>query len=132
VWQGYGDVLFGLGRNTEAVQAYQRAVDLSLDTWSVRNNFGAHLRMIGQDSAAVEQFRSSLAQNPKQVVPLSQIPPALIAMGRYEEAERLADSIIVVANAPPIMLWLRSVADSAIRVHAPPGSIRIGLRAPGR
>ena len=130
VWQGYGDVLFGLGRNSEAIDAYDRAIDLSLDTWSVRNRFGAHLRVIGQDSAAVDQFQKSLRQNPNQVIPLSQIPPALIAMGRYEEAKRIADSIIVVANAPPIMLWLRSVADSAIRTHAAAGSIRIGLRAP--
>ncbi len=127
VQQVYGDMLFNQGRRADAIAAFRRAIDLAPEPWRPRNLLAQKLRMIGDDKDAVMLLRASLADDPREIQTLAALPPALIGAGRYEEAKRLADSIIVAENAPPLMVQMSRLADSAMKVNAPPGSVRVGV-----
>ncbi len=127
VQQVYGDMLFNQGHRVEAITAFRRAIDLAPEPWRPRNLLAQKLRTIGDDKDAVMLLRASLADDPRQIQTLAALPPALIGAGYYEEAKRLADSIIVAEDAPPLMVQMSRLADSAMKVNAPPGSIRIGI-----
>ncbi len=127
VQQVYGDMLFNQGHRAEGIAAFRRAIDLAPEPWRPRNLLAGKLRVIGDDKDAVMLLRASLADDPRQIQTLAALPPALIGAGLYAEAKRLADSIIVAEHAPPLMVQMSHIADSAMKVNAPPGSIRIGV-----
>jgi protein O-mannosyl-transferase len=127
VQEAYGDMLFRQRRVADAIAAFRRAIDLAPEGWRPRNYLAARLRMIGDDSDAVMLLRASLRDDPRQIATMAQLAPALLGAGRYAEAKQLADSIIVTENAPPIMVQMSRLADSAMKVNAPPGSMRIGI-----
>jgi len=127
VQQVYGDMLFSQGRAAEAIAAFRRAIDLAPESWRPRNYLAERLRMIGDDSDAVMLLRASLAEDPRQITTIAALAPALLGAGHYAEAKYLADSIVVAENAPPLMVQMSRLADSAMKVNAPPGSIRIGI-----
>jgi tetratricopeptide (TPR) repeat protein len=127
VQQVYGEMLFSQGRAADAIAAFRRAIDLAPQSWRPRNNLAERLRMIGDDSDAVMLLRASLAEDPRQITTIAALAPALLGAGHYAEAKHLADSIVVAENAPPIMVQMSRLADSALKVNAPPGSIRIGI-----
>jgi hypothetical protein len=130
VQRAYGEALFDIGQPRDGVQAYVRSIQWAPEPWFVRNGLSRRLRMIGDDAAALEQLRESLRQRPGQREATAELAAALLGVGRYAEARRLADSVIVVDNAPPIMVWLRQLADSAAAVGAPPGTVKLGVRGP--
>ena len=127
VQQVYGDMLFSQGRAADAIAAFRRAIELAPESWRPRNYLAERLRMIGDDSDAVMLLRASLAEDPRQITTIAALAPALLGAGHYEEAKHLADSIVVAEKSPPIMVQMSRLADSAIKVNAPPGSIRIGI-----
>jgi len=127
VQQVYGDMLFSQGRAAEAIAAFRRAIDLAPESWRPRNYLAERLRMIGDDSDAVMLLRASLAEDPRQITTIAALAPALLGAGHYAEAKYLADSIVVAENAPPLMVQMSRLADSALKVNAPPGSIRVGI-----
>ncbi len=127
VQQVYGDMLFNQGHRAEGIAAFRRAIDLAPEPWRPRNLLAGKLRAIGDDKDAVMLLRASLADDPRQIQTLAALPPALIGAGLYADAKRLADSIIVAENGPPLMVQMSHIADSAMKVNAPPGSIRLGV-----
>lgn len=130
VQQAYGDMLFNERRPAEAIAAFRRAIDLAPSPWQPRNFLAQRLRLIGDDSDAVMLLRVSQQEDPRQIQTIAALAPALIGAGRYQEAKALADSIIAAEQAPPMMVQLSRVADSAMKVNAPAGSIRIGVSRP--
>ena len=86
-------------------------------------------RMAGDEEAALEELRESLAERPTRDA-LAELAAAFLAVGMYREAGKIADGIIASDNAPPVMVWIKHLADSAIAVNAPPGSIKIGIKSP--
>jgi hypothetical protein len=127
VQQVYGDMLFSQGRAADAIAAFRRAIELAPESWRPRNYLAQRLRMIGDDSDAVTLLRASLAEDPRQITTIAALAPALLGAGRYAEAKHLADSIVVAEHAPPMMVQMSRLADSAMKVNARPGSIRIGV-----
>jgi protein O-mannosyl-transferase len=127
VQQVYGDMLFSQGHAADAIAAFRRAIELAPESWRPRNYLAERLRMIGDDSDAVTLLRASLVEDPRQITTIAALAPALLGAGRYAEARHLADSIVVAENAPPMMVQMSRLADSAMKVNAPPGSIRIGI-----
>jgi protein O-mannosyl-transferase len=128
VRQMYGEMLFDQQRPREGVTEFQEAIALAPEPWQVRSLFAARLHLVGADPMALEQLHLSLAEHRGSVETVSNLAAVLMALGRYEEARRLADSVIVTADAPMFMIVMRHLADSAIAVNAPQGSIRIGVR----
>ena len=120
-------MLFNQGHRVEGIAAFRRAIDLAPEPWRPRNLLAEKLRVIGDDKDAVMLLRASLADDPRQIQTLAALPPALIGAGLYADAKRLADSIIVAEHAPPLMVQMSHIADSAMKVNAPPGSIRLGV-----
>jgi protein O-mannosyl-transferase len=127
VQQVYGDMLFNQRHIPEAIAAFRRAIDLAPEPWRPRNFLASRLRLIGDDKDAVMLLRASLADDPRQIQTIAALPPALIGAGDYAAAKRLADSIVVAEHAPPLMVEMSRIADSAMKASAPPGSVRVGL-----
>jgi hypothetical protein len=128
VQRAYAEALFDASRSREAIEAYERALQWAPQPWFLRNSLSRRLRLLGNDSGAVEQLRASLRQQPSQREATAELVAALLGIGEYAEGRRVADSVIVADGAPPIMVGLRKVADSAIVLRAPPGTVRVGVR----
>jgi tetratricopeptide (TPR) repeat protein len=128
VQRAYAEALFDAGRSREAIESYERSLHWAPQPWFLRNSLSRRLRLLGNDSAAVEQLRASLRQHPGQREATAELVAALLGIGEYAEARRVADSVIIVDGAPPIMVGLRKVADSAMVLRAPPGTVRVGVR----
>lgn len=121
----YGEYLFDRGRAAEGRLAFERAIALAPRPWSTRNAYARRLREIRDDSAALEQLRRSLSEFPTQVEAVPDLVAAMLAVGRYSEARDIAHRAVVMSGAPPVMARLRELADSAMTVAAPAGSIRV-------
>jgi hypothetical protein len=130
VQRAYGEALFDAGRPADAMNAYAQAITWAPEPWFLRNSLSRRLRVLGDDSAAAVQLEESLRQRPGQREATAELTAVWLALGRYADARRIADSVIVADAAPPIMVWLRHVADSAAAVGAPPGSVKVGIRGP--
>ena len=129
VQQALGETLFDQGNRAEAVAAYRRAIAYGREPWTLRIALARRYRMVGDEEAALEELRQSLAQRPTRDA-LAELAAAFLALGMYREAGRVAEGIIASDDAPPVMVWIKHLADSALAVNAPPGSIRIGIKSP--
>ncbi|HJR36266.1 MAG TPA: tetratricopeptide repeat protein [Gemmatimonadales bacterium] len=129
VQQALGETLFDQGNRAEAVAAYRRAIAYGREPWTLRIALARRYRMVGDEEAALEELRQSLAERPTRDA-LAELAAAFLAVGMYREAGKIADGIIASDNAPPVMVWIKHLADSAIAVNAPPGSIKVGIRTP--
>ncbi|HEU4994257.1 MAG TPA: hypothetical protein VFT29_05530 [Gemmatimonadaceae bacterium] len=127
VWQSYAESMFRNGQSDDGVLAYHRAIDLAPSPWWPQNALARHLRALGRDEEAVVELRLSILEHPGQVDAYPELAAALIATGNYREAQSLAQNVIRRAGAPPIMVWLAHVADSAMTNNVPAGQIRIGV-----
>lgn len=125
--RGYGDLLFALDKPTEALEAYRRAIALSPPAlaWRVRNNLARWFRTTGERAQEVVELRASLASEPAQGDIRGYLVSALLALGQYDDAAREADAALARGASVEVFAGLRSIADSAARVAAPPGSIKI-------
>jgi hypothetical protein len=95
--------------------------------WRVRNYYARALTRRGDMQGAAEQFRLSLAQRPDQEFERGEYCAMLLALGRYGEAAAQADTGAARAATPAVFREMRAIADSAARVNAPVGAIRLGL-----
>jgi hypothetical protein len=129
VQQSLGETLFDQGNRAEAVAAYRRAIAYGREPWTLRIALARRYRMVGDEEAALEELRMSLAERPTRDA-LAELAAAFLAVGMYREAGRIAEGIIASDNAPPVMVWIKHLADSALAVQAPPGSIKVGIRTP--
>ena len=129
VQQALGETLFDQGNRAEAVAAYRRAIAYGREPWALRIALARRYRMVGDEEAAMEELRQSLAERPTRDA-LAELAAAFLAVGMYREAGKIADGIIASDNAPAVMVWIKHLADSALAVNAPPGSIKIGIKSP--
>jgi hypothetical protein len=127
--RAYGDLLFDLDQPGLALDAYRQAIELSPRGlgWRVRNDLARHLRERGERGAEVEQLIASLAEEPRQEDVRGHLISAYLNLGQYAEAARAVDSAVAHGARATVFLGMRAVADSAARVNAPPGSIKIGV-----
>jgi protein O-mannosyl-transferase len=86
--------------------------------------YANRLRLKGFCYPAVDLYRRSLAVDPNLLSVRASLTACLINLGRYQEA--LAETAIGLASLQQVGVWrwLQNTADSALRVSAPPGSIR--------
>jgi hypothetical protein len=129
--RAYGDILFQLGEFNLAVEAYQRALTLVPPeaAWRVRNDLARRYREQGETRLEVDELRASLAQVPDQEDARGHLVVALLALGRYEEAKLEVDTALARGvSRPEVFRELRALADSAARVMAPAGSVRVRIR----
>jgi hypothetical protein len=125
VQQSYGEMMFNVGNADAGRRAFDLATILAPESWRPRNRLAERLWQVRDDEGALTQLQLSAKEYPGRVETLSRLPAALIAVGRYTDAKRLADSVIVAERAPPLMVFYREVADSALVANAPAGSVRL-------
>lgn len=87
-------------------------------------DYANRLRIRGFCYPAVGLYRRSLAANPNNMPVRASLAACLINVGKYQEA--LAEIAIGLSADGQLgtWRWLHRTADSALRVGAPPGSIR--------
>jgi hypothetical protein len=127
----FGDMLFHLGFEREGREAYEKAIRFAPEPWRLHTDLARRLREMGQDSAALGELQRSIARHPSQEEATTEMVAALLGVGRYGEARRMVDSLVAAGHASSVMQRLQLVADSALAVRAPPGSIRLRVRVPG-
>lgn len=129
--RAYGDLLFDLGQRELAEAAYRDALALAPpgSVWRVRNDLARRYRAMGETGREVEQLRAGLAENPAQDDARGYLVSGLLLLGKYPEAAAQADTAMARGGAPEAWGRARALADSAARVAAPPGSIKVRIRA---
>jgi protein O-mannosyl-transferase len=127
--QAYGNLLFELDQPQLARAAYARAMQLAPPTvvWRVHNDLARAWKLRGDFSAEADELRTSLSQLPDQESTRGELIVAALALGRYGDARSEADSGIVHGASATVFGGLRALADSAARVKAPAGTIKIVL-----
>jgi hypothetical protein len=127
--RAYGDVLFNLGHDSLGLAAYAEALRLAPagHGWRVRNDLARRFRVRGETEREVEQLRRSLQEMPSQGDVRGYLISGYLLLGRYAEAAREVDSAVAHGGRPELFRRLREIADSASRVGAPPGTIRIRI-----
>ena len=125
----FGDVAFDLQRMEIATTAYDEALNLAppAQRWRVRNDIARTYRRAGQTKIEAEHLRASLADRPEQQDTRGYLISAELSLGNYNDAARQADTALVHGGDPAIFKGLRQVADSAAKINAPAGSVRVRL-----
>jgi tetratricopeptide (TPR) repeat protein len=83
-------VNFSLGRYEEALQAYDRALELNPDDSIVLNNKGLELDKLGRCEEALQAYDRALELNPDYYDAWHNKGVALHKLGQYEEAAQIA------------------------------------------
>jgi tetratricopeptide (TPR) repeat protein len=81
-----GEANYKLGRITEAIAHFERALQIEPNEAIVHGSLGSALMKIGQTKAALAHFQKSLEILPKQAAMHSSLGVALLETGRAEES----------------------------------------------
>lgn len=131
VQNGFAGVMFKEDRFGDGIVALERAIDASPESWSLRNNLARILRETGDTAGAHRQLRESLKDEPNQPDAQAELVAVLLAAGSYHDAKSASVRGAELFPTLPVFPALSRLADSAITVNAPPGSIEVGIRMNG-
>lgn len=121
--QAYGSVLFQVGMERTGERHYQRAIALYPHAWPLLLDYADKLRERGHCDAALMYYKQVLALTPQQSGPRASEVACLVYTGNYALAvkeARLGGGYGIQTGTFGVY---RQIADSALRVHAPPGSV---------
>jgi len=132
----HAQLLYGLGYEGAAVSAFHTAFALYPKAWWIKNELGNRFRLRAQCYPAIDLYRESIQVFPEQTGARASLIACLLHLGRYQEAIQEAEAgmalqaagtAIYDANAIQLSEFtrFRAVADSALRVGAPAGSVQI-------
>lgn len=129
-----GYALFQAGERDRALEAYGTAVARapSGNVWRVRNDLARRFWEAGENRLAQDQLLASLAAAPDREETWRYVVLGYMTLGEYAEASRIADSALARGGARDVFAGLKAESDSAARVGAPPGSIRLRIVRPDR
>jgi len=90
-WLGLGDSLQRAGHNQQAVEAFERALELNPDSFEAHYDLGVTLSNLGRDDQAITHYEKALElapRHPNAAYALNNLASILLAHGRDEEAVR--------------------------------------------
>ncbi|MEY4754382.1 MAG: hypothetical protein RJA44_2057 [Pseudomonadota bacterium] len=93
-WFAHASTLQGLGRRTEALQSYQRAIDLQPDYIDALLNSGVLLRDMHQHLASLQRFQQVLQLKPDHQSALSNCATLLVECKRGAEAVAMLERLL--------------------------------------
>ena len=96
VWYDKGYTLYNMGKYEEAIQAYDKAIEIDpryADAW---NNKGAVLENMGKYDEAIQACDKAIEINPQFADAWNNKGFALENMGRYDEAMQAYDKVIEI------------------------------------
>ena len=94
VWFNKGFALSSLGRHNEALQAYNRAIEIDPQVAVAWNNKGNALDDLGKYDEAIAAFNEAIRLDPKFAEAWSNKGIALIGQGKHDEAIKCFDEAI--------------------------------------
>jgi hypothetical protein len=121
--QAYGSVLFDHGMERSAEHYYQRAIEIYPHAWPLLLEYADKLRERGHCDAALMYYPRVLALTPQQSGPRASEVACLVYTGQYADAAREARIGAGYGIQTGTFGLYRRIADSALRVHAPIGSV---------
>lgn len=126
----HAQLLYGLGYEGASVAAFHTAMALFPPSWWIRNELANRFRLKGNCYPALELYAESLRIERDQPAVRASRIACFLHLGRYEEAIAEADLAMEDGGPPADFLAYRAVADSARRVGAPPGTVRLKIADP--
>jgi protein O-mannosyl-transferase len=122
-----GYQLFESGDRERGLETYRLALSLAppRHAWRIRNDLARRFFGAGEYGPAVEQLLVSLGEAPERLETWNYLILGYLGLGNYPEAARLAGEALNRGAPAEPFAGLGRLADSAFRVQAPPGSIRV-------
>jgi hypothetical protein len=121
----HAQVLWGLGYQGASVSAFHTAFGLYPKAYWIKNELANRFRLKGDCYPALDLYAESLRVQPNQPAARASRIACLVHLARYEEAILEAEESIALGEDVGDFLTYRATADSAQRVGAPPGSVRL-------
>jgi hypothetical protein len=90
-------------------------------------DYANKLRLKGFCYPASDLYRQALVRHPNNMAARASLIACLIHLGQYREAESVARIAISYDWQVPTFQALRHTADSALRVGAAPGTVKVTL-----
>jgi len=126
----HAQLLYGLGHEGASVSAFHTAMALYPPAWWIRNELANRFRYKGECYPALDLYAESLRIEPDQPAVRASRIACLLYLGRYEEGILEAEEAIAVGAPREDFMSYRSVADSALRVGAPPRTVQLTVKDP--
>lgn len=126
----FAQLLWMGGHERAALAGYNTAMALYPPAWWIRNELGNRFRVRGDCYPALDLYAESLRIEPEQPAVRASRIACFLHLGRYEEAIAEADAAILAGRAVADFVGYRAVADSAARVGALPGTVRLKVADP--
>jgi tetratricopeptide (TPR) repeat protein len=105
-----GNALSELGRDEEAIEAYQQAISIDPKYPYPYNGLGNALSELGRDEEAIGRYQQAISIDPKYAVPYNGLGNALSYLGRNEEAIEAFQQFIELWNGDEY--WLNRAKDN--------------------
>ena len=96
VWNNEGAVLNGLGKYDEAIQAYEKAIEINPQYALAWNGKGVALSVQGKYDEAITAFDRAIEINPQDASAWNNKGNALDSQGKYDEAIQAYDKAIEI------------------------------------
>jgi hypothetical protein len=121
------ELLYLAGAEGEAEPEYRTAIALYPRITSVFMDYANKLRLKGHCYPAMELYRRALALQPSNIAARISLMACLMEHGSYREAIAHARMGISFDYRPNTFRRWLATADSALRVGAPPGTVKLTL-----
>lgn len=126
----HAQLLYGLGHEGAAVSAFHIAMALHPPAWWIRNELANRFRYKGECYPALDLYAESLRINAAQPAVRASRIACLLYLGHYEAAILESEEALRAGAPVADFTAYRAVADSALRVGAPPRTVQLSVKDP--
>lgn len=124
----FAQLLFNSGLESLSIRHYHTAMALYPPAWWVRNDLADKFRLRGECHPALELYEQSLQIETDQSGARASRIACFLHLGQYEAAREEAFEALRRGKDIEDFEGFLAVADSAVRVAAPPGSVQLTVR----
>jgi hypothetical protein len=121
----YAQILFDAGLRRSAEVYYRRSMEIFPPAWPVPLDLADKYRLAGDCYPAVHLYQRVLVLDPYHTAARASLITCLVKIGDYATASREARIGEDYGRQPRSFAVYGAVADSAARVHAAPGTVRL-------
>ncbi|MGA1357788.1 MAG: tetratricopeptide repeat-containing S1 family peptidase [Prochlorothrix sp.] len=116
-WANYGNQLWRVGRNDEAIQAYERAIGLDRGLLGVWYGVGIALRDAERYQESAFAFQQAAALLPESADPWKEATKSLIAGKEFANALVYIDKALQITNQDPTLHLYRAEILSGLKLY---------------
>ncbi len=126
----FAQVLFKAGDKADAEWHYHRAMALYPGAWPLYLDLADKYRLDGQCWPAIKLYRLLLQLNPYHGAGRGSLVACLVYVGMYQDAAKVAREGVEYQIEEELLTKYAATADSAERVGAPAGTVRLSAPPP--